>query len=98
MGGPIGLDVLLARVGVPGTEYSNRIARLESMVRVAVSDLERLLRLAAREHGASEEDLEERVRVIAGVVARLAAQRAVDAHRSAARPGRGASPHHDTGT
>ncbi|MFF9265788.1 hypothetical protein [Streptomyces longwoodensis] len=92
MGGPIGLDVLLARVGIPGTDYSNRVARLESMIRVGVSDLERLLRLAAREHGASEEDLEERVGIIAGAVVRMAAQRAVDAHRSAVRRARPAAP------
>lgn len=92
----IGLDLLLARVGVPGTDYSNRVARLESMLRVAVSDLERLLRLAARQHGASGEDLEERVRVVAGVVVRTAAQRAVEAHTSAARPTRKGKA--DTGT
>jgi hypothetical protein len=90
--------VLLARVGVPGTEYSNRVGRFESMCRVAVADLERLLRHAARAEGASEDDLEERVRVIAGVVVRLAAQRAAEAHRSAKRPGRRAEPGPARGT
>lgn len=85
MSGPVGLDVVLARVSVPGTEYSARVARLQSMMRVGISDLERLLRLAARAEGASEEDLEERVRLVAGAVVRMAAQRAVEEHRSATR-------------
>lgn len=90
--GPIGLDVLLARVGVQGTEYSNRVGKLESACRVALCDLERILRMEARAQGVGEEDLEERVRTIVGVVVRLAAQRAVDAHRSAGRTPGGAEP------
>lgn len=85
MSGPVGLDVVLARVSAPGTEYSNRLGKLESMLRVAVSDMERILRMAARAEGASEEGLEERVRIVAGAAVRTAAQRAVDEHRSAVR-------------
>lgn len=98
MSGPIGLDIVLARASVPGTEYSNRVAKLESMCRVAVSDLERLLRQAARAEGASEEDQEERVRTIVGVVVRMAAQRAVDAHRSAVEARDRRSPGATVGT
>ena len=92
MSGPVGLDVVLARAGVPGTEYSNRITKLESACRTALSDLERLLRQAARAEGASDRDLEERVHIVAGAVVRMAAQRAVEAHRSARRAANRSEP------
>lgn len=98
MKGPIGLDVVLGRLAVPGTDYSNRVTKLESMCRVAICDLERLVRHAAREEGACEEDLEERVRIVAGAVVRMAAQRAVQEHRSATRRVGRAEPGPTTGT
>lgn len=97
MGG-VCLGEVLARIDAPGTEYAARVERLESMCRTAMADLVRIMRLAARAQGASGDDLEDAVQAAAAQVVRLAAERAVDAHRSALPPRRRKPPGRTAGT
>lgn len=98
MSGHIGTDDLLRLVSARDSEFSQRLERLESMCRVAISDLERLLRMAARAQGVPEGGLEERVRTAVAEVVPMAARRALEGHRSALEAAGRAEPGATAGT
>ncbi|MFC4328260.1 hypothetical protein ACFPC0_10530 [Streptomyces andamanensis] len=76
----------MERATAPGTEYTVRVERLESMCRTALTDLARLLRMEARALGGSAGDLEEAVQAAAAQAVQGAARRAAEVHGSAASP------------